>query len=172
MPPTFHHSIWMITSNLPWTDLRWAFFFFKTYCVLDCLSLCSLTPISAWFFFYSSYIEIWLTHSTVEVSSVQHNLTYMHHEMMTVSSVNIHHPRYKTKEIKKYIFPCVKNSGFTNFHMWHTAVSIIFIMSYITFLVLAYFVTVSLYLLTALIQLPLPLTLSLILDYCITWPML
>ena len=46
------------------------------------------------------------------------------------------------------------NYSLNDFHIWHTAVSIIFIMLYITFLLLIFLMTRSLYLLTAFIQLP------------------
>ena len=48
----------------------------------------------------------------------------------------------------------LRNYSLNDFHIWHTAVSIIFIMLYITFLLLIFLMSRSLYLLTAFIQLP------------------
>ena len=90
-------------------------------------------------------------------------MIYIHHEIITPSLVNNHHLiQIQKKTNRKEHFSCDENSGFTVLTTFiyniEIAVLIIYIVSYITSLVLIYLETRYLYLLTVFMQFPLPLT--------------
>ena len=107
----------------------------------------------------------------------KHNdLMNMHHEMIaTVSLVNIHHlikiqkKKQKKKKNKETPFFLLMRT-FSIYSLNNFQILIIFIMLYITSLVLTYFISRSWYLLTALIQFPLPHPLPLLITSLFLFP--
>ena len=83
-------------------------------------------------------------------------MTYIHHEMtITLSLLNIISYRYKIIEIVFLVMKTFKIYSLNNFHVKYIAVLLIFITLDIMSLVLIYFITGNVYLLTTFVHFPL-----------------
>ena len=111
-------------------------------------------------YFPSSFTEIKLTYNSVKVQ--HNNLTYMYHEMMNMLKFSKHASFHIDTKQKKNILPVVRILSIysrNSFHIQLRSVLAMFIMLYIkslliTYFILTYFITGSLYLFTTFIQHP------------------